>query len=105
MAPRVPPEPPCTRAVALRAPPRASPRGDPEGPLANVGSHGPSRSSQLTDGSCGLDSGRGQIFSHHLRVMREGDLGILDLGVPLLLPFEAVVTRVPGRGQHLDLLL
>src|SRR5260221_7784877 len=45
----------------------------------------------------------GQVLAHRLRVMRERHLGLLDLGMPLLLPFEAVVAPVAGARQHLDL--
>src|SRR6266571_4770362 len=52
-----------------------------------------------------LDAGFGQVSGHHLRVVGERHLGILDLRVPLLLPLEAVEALVSAGPQHLDLLL
>src|SRR5262249_3765162 len=37
--------------------------------------------------------------------MREGDLGLVDVGVPTLLPLEAVVALVPVARQNSDRLL
>src|SRR6266581_9027655 len=52
-----------------------------------------------------LDAGFGQVSGHHLRVVGERHLGILDLRVPLLLPLEAVEALVPAGRENLDLLL
>src|SRR5512143_2382310 len=40
-----------------------------------------------------------EVLAHGLGVLRERDLGLLDLGVPLLLPLEAVEALVPRRRE------
>src|SRR5262252_10747962 len=59
----------------------------------------------LLDALDALDARGLQVLPHDLRVLREGDLGLFDLRVPLLLPLEAVVALVSALGQHADLLL
>src|ERR671913_1986561 len=46
-----------------------------------------------------------EIAGSHLREIGERHLGLLDLGMPPLLPFEAVEALVAHAGQRLDLLL
>src|SRR5919197_4515617 len=46
-----------------------------------------------------------QIVGHDAGIMRERDLGLLDLRVPLLFPFKAVVPLVAGTREDLDLCL
>src|SRR3954452_22763422 len=47
----------------------------------------------------------GEVLPHGLRIVREGHLGLLDLGVPALLPLEAVVAFIPVLHEHGDRLL
>src|SRR5258705_10702535 len=46
-----------------------------------------------------------KVLRHRLGVVRERDLRLLDLRVPLLLPLEAVVPLVSVLGQDGDLLV
>ena len=47
-----------------------------------------------------LHPGLGQVLAHDLGVLRERDLGLFDLGVPLLLPLEAVEALVAVLREH-----
>src|SRR5215213_2420966 len=53
--------------------------------------------------SDGLHARVAQISRRHRRKVGERHLGLLDLGMPPLLPLEAVEALVPGAGQCLDL--
>src|SRR5262249_23658329 len=44
-----------------------------------------------------------QIFSHRLGIVREGDLGFFNFGVPLLFPLVAVEALVASGCERLDL--
>src|SRR5271157_4402305 len=47
--------------------------------------------------------GSTKIAADHLRVIREGDLRVLELGVPGFLPLEAEVALVAGLPERLNL--
>ena len=65
-------------------------RGDPQLPGAPAAALG---ALALRARRHRLDARITQVAGHHLRVVRDRDLRLLDLGMPPLLPLEAVVSR------------
>src|SRR5512133_276993 len=61
------------------------------------------RTTRRCDRSARLHSRLAQIFAHHGGVLRDRDLRFRQLGVPPLLPFEAVEAAVAASRQRLDL--